>query len=215
IQGRDGFDVLLDVAEQGRTSDDTDDVEFEFQSKTHFARSHQVKLGLLERFGALPGAGDRHVVEFFPHFLTEASGWGKAWGVHLTTIGEREADQAEFVNNVELTLAGDRNVPAWQSGEMVAPVIDSLTTGERRELPLNLPNQGQLAGFPQGPVVETMCVVDGDGMRGREEVVLPDPFDEWVRRHVATQELTVEAALSGDRRLALEAFSLDPLGGRN
>src|SRR5207253_1971410 len=133
IQGRDGCDVLRELSDEGRARDDTGDVEFEFQSKTHFVRSHQVKLGLLERFGALPGAGDRHIVEFFPHFLTEASSWGKAWGVHLTTIEEREADQAEFVSNVELTLNGERNVPAWQSGEMVAPVIDSLTTGERRE----------------------------------------------------------------------------------
>jgi alpha-galactosidase/6-phospho-beta-glucosidase family protein len=31
---------------------------------------------------------------------------------------------------------------------------------------------------------------------------------------VATQELTVEAALRGDRGLAGEAFALDPLAGR-
>ncbi len=40
------------------------------------------------------------------------------------------------------------------------------------------------------------------------------PYDEIVRRHVATQELTVEAALRGDRALAGEAFALDPLAGR-
>jgi alpha-galactosidase/6-phospho-beta-glucosidase family protein len=44
--------------------------------------------------------------------------------------------------------------------------------------------------------------------------VLPHPYDEIVRRHVATQELTVEAALRGDRALAAQAFALDPLAGR-
>jgi alpha-galactosidase/6-phospho-beta-glucosidase family protein len=43
---------------------------------------------------------------------------------------------------------------------------------------------------------------------------LPAPYDEIVRRQIATQELTVEAALRGDRRLAGEAFALDPLAGR-
>ena len=35
-----------------------------------------------------------------------------------------------------------------------------------------------------------------------------------MRRHIAIQELTVEAALTGDRALAAEAFALDPLAGR-
>ena len=41
----------------------------------------RVKLELFERFGVLPGAGDRHLAEFFPNFLTEASGWGAAVGL--------------------------------------------------------------------------------------------------------------------------------------
>ena len=36
-----------------------------------------LKVALYERCGVLPGAGDRHVAEFFPAFLTEESGWGK------------------------------------------------------------------------------------------------------------------------------------------
>jgi alpha-galactosidase/6-phospho-beta-glucosidase family protein len=43
---------------------------------------------------------------------------------------------------------------------------------------------------------------------------LPTPYDELVRRHVAVGELTVEAALEGDRRKAEAAFFLDPLAGR-
>jgi alpha-galactosidase len=93
-------------------------------------------------------------------------------------------------------------------------VVDSLVTGTRRELPVNIPNAGQVPDVADGPVVESMCVVDGDGVRGRDVAPLPDPFAELVRRHVATQELTVEAALSGDRDLARAAFLLDPLAGR-
>ena len=44
------------------------------------ARHNRVKLELFDRFGVLPGAGDRHVAEFFPGFLTEESGWGEAVG---------------------------------------------------------------------------------------------------------------------------------------
>ena len=93
-------------------------------------------------------------------------------------------------------------------------MIDSLVTGDPYEAPGQHPQRGQAPGLPPDVVVESICVVDGDGVRGRDVSVLPAPYDELVRRHVATQELTVEAALRGDRALAAEAFVLDPLAGR-
>jgi alpha-galactosidase len=169
---------------------------------------------MLDRFGALPGAGDRHVAEFFPSFLTEESEWGKAWGIELTSIADRERDEAAYRAEIQTIIDGDKPVPAWQSGEMVAPIIDSLATGARRELPLNLPNAGQAPYLPDEVVVETMCVVDGSGIRGRDAIVPPAPCAEWIRRHVAVQELTVEAAVSGDAGLVRDAMALDPLAGR-
>jgi alpha-galactosidase len=179
-----------------------------------FAKQHALKLDLLHRFGALPGAGDRHVAEFFPFVLTEESKWGEAWGVALTTIEDREKWQGIYQTYVKAMLEDRYKLPDAQSGEMVAPVIDSLITGTARELPLNRPNTGQAADLPADAVVETMCVVDGDGIRGREVVAAPAPVAEWARRHAATQELTVEAALSGDLELARSAFAADPLTSR-
>lgn len=179
-----------------------------------FLARHAFKLALLDRFGVLPAAGDRHLAEFFPGVLTSASGWGKAWGIELTDIATRERDEQRFRDALGEMLDGSRRIPTHQSGEMVAPVIDSLVTGARRELPLNLPNLGQAPYLPDGVVVETMCVVDADGIRGRDAVTPPPVLAEWLRRHVAVQELVVEAAVTGDRDLARAAFVLDPLAGR-
>ena len=55
-----------------------------------FARRHYLKLSLFDRWGVLPGAGDRHLAEFVPSVLTEESGFGKSWGIELTTIETRE-----------------------------------------------------------------------------------------------------------------------------
>lgn len=201
ISGQDGFDVLR------RASNDDAKVK-------KFEHENQLKLELLERFGALPGAGDRHVAEFFPWVLTPDSDWGKQWGVHLTSIADRENMEAHYRDEIQQFIDGDKPLPLWQSGEMVAPVIDSLVTGARRELPLNLPNAGQAPYLPDDVVVETMCVVDGEGIRGRDALVPPAPCAEWTHRHVAVQELTVDAAVSGDRGLARDAMALDPLAGR-
>jgi alpha-galactosidase len=183
-------------------------------SKLDFARRHVLSLTLLDRYGALPAAGDRHLAEFLPSVLTEDSRWGAAWGIELTPISLREQHQAEYIAEVDAVLDGTRELPTWASGELVAPVIDSLLTGTRREVPLNLPNTGQCPDLPAESVVEAMCVVDGEGMRGRDAAHAPAPLAELLRRHVATQELTVEAAVTGDRATARAAMALDPLAGR-
>ncbi len=183
-------------------------------SKLDFARRHVLSLTLLDRWGALPAAGDRHLAEFLPSVLTERSGWGADWGIELTPISLREKHQKEYIAEVEAMLEGTAPLATHPSGELVAPVIDSLVAGTRREVPLNLPNAGQCPDLPGDVVVESMCVVDGEGMRGRDQARVPAPFAELLRRHVATQELTVEAAVTGDRATALEAFALDPLAGR-
>jgi alpha-galactosidase len=175
---------------------------------------NRVKLELFQRFGALPGAGDRHVVEFFPGFVTEESAWGKRWGVTLTSIEDRERDEERYVQRLEERLARD-DVPDDPSGEMVAPLIDSFITGKARSLPLNLPNAGQCPDLPPDVVVEAMCIADGEGVRGRDRASAPPFLAEHLRRVSAAQELTVDAALSGRRDDVLAALLADPLTGRS
>ena len=172
-----------------------------------------VKLELFERFGVLPGAGDRHVAEFFPGFITEESGWGERWGFGLTGIATREQHQAEHVAAFAAMLASD-TVDSIPSGEMVAPVIQCLLLDRPGRFPLNIPNEGQVADLPLGTTVESMCIVDGGGVRGSEAVSLPAGMAEVLRRIAAGQELTVDAAVSGDRDAVFAAMLLDPLTSR-
>ena len=132
----------------------------------------------------------------------------------LTSIDTREEHQAGYIADVDAWLAGTKDLQTWQSGELPALVIDSLVTGTPRPLPVNIPNAGQVPDVPDGCVVESIGVVDGDGIRGRDVAPLPAPYAELVRRHVAVAELTVAAAIDGDRSLAESAFLLDPLAGR-
>ena len=112
--------------------------------------ANRVKFALFERFGVLPAAGDRHLVEFFPGFLTEESEWGKRWGVGLTSIADREAWQDYYKGEfAELKAAPD--VPNLPSGEIVAPLIDAFLRDKTRHFPLNLPNTGQCPDLPTRP----------------------------------------------------------------
>lgn len=218
VDGGDGFALLREMVEQLGGLDALTPPhrgrQAEPFSTLDFARRHVLKLALFERWGVLPAAGDRHVAEFLPSVLTPEAGWGAAWGVKLTTIGDREADQERYVAQVDAMLSGSSELVTWQSGELPAPVIDSLLTGTPREVPVNVPNAGQCADLPAEAVVECIGVVDAAGVRGRDVARTPPAVAELLRRHVAVQEMTVQAAVSGDRRLVYELFALDPLAGR-
>ena len=218
VDGRDGFTILAEMVDEAgglaALGPHPGRPEAETFSRLDFVQRHALKLTLLDKWGAFPAAGDRHIAEFLPWVLTEASHWGADFNLELTSIGTRQEHQAGYVADVDAWLAGTKELQTWFSGELPALVIDSLVTGERRELPANVPNAGQVPDVPEPSVVESICVVDGDGIRGRDVAPLPAPYDELVRRHVAVAELTVAAAVEGDRALAEAAFFLDPLAGR-
>jgi alpha-galactosidase len=72
-------------------------------------------------------------------------------------------------------------------------------------------NGGAIPNLPDEAIVEVQAVVDAYGIRPVATEPLRDSLAAHLYVHWATQELTVRAALSGDRQLALEAFLLDPL----
>jgi alpha-galactosidase len=221
----DGFERLRDLlADPGRASerlamDLPEGLGFSKPSPgPHWTRGdliagNRLKFELFRRFGALPAAGDRHLAEFFPGFLTEDSHFGGRWGVHLTTIEERERHQGQHQQALERMFA-EPEISRLPSGELVAATIDSLRGGKVRHLPLNVPNAGQCPDLAPEVVVESICTVDLEGIRGRDHAVAPPVLAEQLRRVSVAQELTVEAGVTGRRDAVLAAMLADPLAGR-
>jgi alpha-galactosidase len=226
VGGKDGLELLRDLLEHAEERGG-ESLAMDFPeglghekisegpdwTKADVLANNRVKLELFSRFGVLPAAGDRHLVEFFPGFLTEASGWGERWGVSLTTIEEREHWAGRHRAELDEMLAAEE-VSQMPSGEMLAAVIVCHEEGRPGYFPLNIPNEGQVPDLPPAVVVESMCVVDGDGVRGRDTASLPPLMAEWLRRVSTTQELVVEAGITGSRDKVLEALLSDPLSGR-
>ncbi len=174
----------------------------------------RVKSRLFEVFGALPAAGDRHVAEFFPFFLADAVGRGERYGVIRTSIEERYGWRAAEKAHVERLIADDAERAAFlerDSGEDAVAIITALNGGAAYSGVINLPNQGQIANLPADIVVETFGVIDSVGARGLPQGELPEGVRSIVSRHVSNQEMIVEAALTGDKKLALQALVNDPM----
>lgn len=180
-------------------------------TKADILANNRLKLQVFETLGVLPGSADTHVAEFFPWFVTADSDFGRDWGVHHYGIPGHRADKAEDDESAaQLEKGGE--VPPFISGELVAPLIDGVLSGKHRSLPMNLPNTGQVTDLPEGVVVECIGAIDDGRIRARDVASAGDAA-EHLRRVVTSQELTVQAALDGDRSLVLQAMLADPVAG--
>jgi len=181
-------------------------------TKADIVANNKVKFELFERFGVLPGSSDTHIVEFFPGFVTAASDYGREWGAHHYGMHGHQSDKADDDSEMADLLVAE-TIPRWPSGEFVAPLLDGLVTGEEKVIPGNVPNTGQVESLPSDVVVECMVVAGAGGVVPRDRASVPSFLGEHLRRVASSQELTVDAALSGNPTTVLEAMLADPMAG--
>jgi len=75
---------------------------------------------------------------------------------------------------------------------------------------INFPNNGAVTNLPIGAIVEGSCIVDARGPVPIAMGDLPKPFVGLTQHVINWQELTVDAALSGDRGSLYQALLASP-----
>ncbi|MBN1672679.1 MAG: alpha-glucosidase/alpha-galactosidase [Kiritimatiellae bacterium] len=175
-----------------------------FQSKS------QVKYDLLRRFGILPAAGERHLVEFVPFYLKDEQTLHR-WGVVLTPYSYRETRYANLPRQFRKRLRDRRRFELKKSGEEGTRQMAAILGLHDLRTNVNLPNIGQIDGLPRGAVVETNAYFSRDSVKPEFAGRLPPGVEALVSRVVAGQEMIVEAGLTCDKELAFQAFLNDPL----
>jgi len=108
-----------------------------------------------------------------------------------------------------LPVDGMREAPSEGAAELIAGLSGRTYLDET----VNVPNCGALAGLPPDTVVEVPAIVGPMGIRPAQLGQLPAPVTELLRREAALVELVVDAAVTGDHDLALQALLLDPMTG--
>ncbi len=175
----------------------------------------------LETYGVLPYCWS-HVTEFFPAlsqleepYQGRLQGLAMKYGIHVHDMS-RERERSE---------RWERLVQAWTSGQEEEVSLDVLPSAEAIEVVeimeallthgnaihvVNVPNQGAVENLPDDAIVEVNTLVGGYGIQPVHVGALPEPLAATLRNHITTQQLTAEAALTGDYKTALQAFIQDP-----
>ena len=99
---------------------------------------------------------------------------------------------------------------AGPSGEYGVEIIRAMETGEPVVVNANVRNDDLITNLPAGCCVEVPCLVDGNGIQPTSIGDLPSQLAALMRTNINVQELTVQAALTGNRDCVYQAALLDP-----
>lgn len=95
--------------------------------------------------------------------------------------------------------------------EVAAAVMASLAGGQPREMVVNVPNHGAIEGLPDAAVVEVTCQIDTNGAEPLRIGAMDLPVRGLIQQVKAYEQLTIEAAVNGNKHLALAALLANPL----
>ena len=209
VQGRPAADLLAEQGLEAWLQLPPD----EAAADPRFGRLYTIRCGLAlgRQLGALPAIGDRHLVEFFPGYLSSTESVARH-GLKRTPMADREAGRQQARERLAAELTAAEPPTAVTGSDDVAGWIAALAGGTPLEDNVNIPNIGQIPQLPWGAVVETRGVLDATGCRPLVSP-LPPALEAIVRPHVLREELLVEAAIEGSMAKALAALTSDPLLG--
>ena len=95
--------------------------------------------------------------------------------------------------------------------ELAIDVIDAVFNDRKEVWPVNVPNRGAIAGFPDDLVVEVPGYVNRSGVAPIAQGHMPRQVVGLVKMLGEYQALAAEAAWSGTRREAIQALASNPL----
>ena len=193
-----------------------DQTEWALQQKAHgnwFQSLSRIALDFLQRFGVLGAAGDRHLAEFVPWYLTSEENLHR-YGVILTPSSYR---MGTWRPPQGVPMPASEEKQDWTAGglrgsdeEGVLQML-ALLGFEPLDTNVNLPNVGQIPDLPRGAVVETNAQFRKSSLTPLIPKPLPCGVLSLVRRIADVQRMTLEAAIRRDKDLAFQALLLDPL----
>lgn len=193
------------------------------------AREHVVEpieRWALESYGMLPYCWP-HWTEFYPqlqHLVDpydgRAQGLRMAYDRRIYVMDEQRARAEKWADlaarwtapgsDEEVSLAALPFGPE-DTGIEVVDVIAAIAENRNELFIVNTTNGGAIANMPSDAVVEVQAVVGGQGVLPVATGELPEALAAHLRLHHSVQRLTTEAALTGDRETAFQAFLHDPL----
>lgn len=170
-------------------------------------------------YGMMPTAGDSHMCEYLQWVTDPIT---KPWEKYDLKLQSWEGNRQRRAYREQLAkdiVAGTKDVDELRDvsrhqmlDEGIPEMIEAVFYNkDHYHQQLNIPNQGYIPNLPDDAIVEVPGNISAMGFQGLSFPALPDGIAAMCRRELELSEMYVEAAYTGDRKLALQAMLLDPM----
>lgn len=180
-----------------------------------FTHENPFSWSLFERYGAYPSANDRHVVEFFPERFPGGKYYGKILGVDAYSFEGTIAHGDRIYAEMRAQAFGEQPIDesifnrAPGEHEQLLEILAALRSDNREVFAVNLPNKGLVPSLPADAILECPAVATAAGLQAIRIPEISSSLAAILSRKLSATTLTVEAALTGDKKLFIEALLLD------
>ena len=178
----------------------------------HHARCpNKVRYEVMAHLGYFCTESSEHLAEYVPWFIKRGRGdLIEDFGIPLDEYPQRCEEQILDWQAQAKRLTGGGPIDVAKSHEFAADLMNAILTDTPLTIYGNLQNQGQLPDLPMGAVVETPCLVDGNGIQPTTVTDLPPQLTALMRSQINVQELTVRALLDENIEHVYHAAMMDP-----
>ncbi|MGQ9732275.1 MAG: family 4 glycosyl hydrolase [Candidatus Zipacnadales bacterium] len=166
---------------------------------------------LYRAYGAFPAVLDRHVVEFFPEWFCHDAEYGQPVVEAILEVirgGQQRWEQRQRQARGEEPLEEGLFQRTLGEHEALLPIIASIMADRQEIFPMNVPNRS-LDGIPLGFILEMPVLATAAGCIPMALPSLPPGLLAWITEALYGVEITVEAAIHGDRNLLVQALLYD------
>jgi len=215
LDGEDAWPLVEKVREKER-SEPVEPVDIGNIFVEHIkAAQNPFSWELFDTYGAYPAANDRHVTEFFPQRWPGGAYYGKTLGVDAFSVPEILEWGEDRYQSMKAQAEGraplDESIFGRSTGEQeqLIAIIRSVIEDRREMFSVNVLNNGAVPGLPDDVALEVPGVATARGLRAIQVPDLGAPLTAILAQRLVSVSLAVEAAMTGDRGLVVEAMIAD------
>lgn len=171
--------------------------------------TNKVRFELFRRLGYFMTESSEHLSEYVPYFL-KRDDLIKRFEIPVDEYIRRSERNLRRFQEVRAKVDAGEAFELVASNEYAAPIIAAMETGVPFVFYGNVMNTQLITNLPPDSCVEVPCLVDHAGVQPTHFGALPPELAALNRTNIHVQQLTVEAALTGNRDHVYHAVMLDP-----
>ncbi len=175
-----------------------------------------LSMELFRLFDYCPVPGDGHLSEYLPWAHDKYTRLWKYYNIRLYDWEGSEELRRQHHQRLGRMAWSNELLDSLANikSEGAVEIIEAITLNtELQDDAVNIPNGTAIPNLPAESIVEVPALISAMGVEARQIGPLPEPIAELCRREAALVELVVDAAVSGNREMAMKALLMDPMIG--